>query len=111
MKFEFKGLPAVLVGVAIVGFLAFRIFAIHGELETEAADALRQHLTGAYASKMLSVTGGDLSEKGEALLELQEIEFVSIRGRGSTRDMIVRRMRTPSLIVLSLLVDPGKRSL
>jgi len=90
MTIRLRGWAAVLLILTVGGFFAFRTLVAHAELPGEAADALRLHLAGVYASKTLDDESSNLAEKAARLLDLRDIEFVSIRGRGTPDDMIVR---------------------
>lgn len=93
MKFQFKGIAAVLVIVAVIGFAAFSTRVARSDLDTGAATEVTRILASEYArTEMRSIAdAGELSKEAlESLLATQNVELASIKARGRPEHMIVR---------------------
>lgn len=94
-QLKLKGWSAIPVILVVLGFLGYRYFTIKTTLASEATDELRLRLQGEYASLLLQdLDPADLSRTGvdrrvQDLLDLEEIEFISVSSRG-TDPVIVR---------------------
>ena len=86
-----KGWAALIAIVLVGGFLAVKAFSAHSTLQSEAADLLKLQLAGEYASAHLSGESTDLATLGKNLLDLREIEFVSLRARGNPNETLIVR--------------------
>ncbi len=81
----------MIVVVLVANFRAER-----STLQTEAADELKLWVRGEYLSQGLhgidpeQMTEEELQEKGEELLSLSEVQFISISARGRGDDIVVK---------------------
>lgn len=95
MKFQLKGLSAVVAIVAVVGIAAFGTTTARADLDRGATEELTRVIGSGYArTKMRAIAAADPEkpalEEIEALFTLQNIEFTSIDARGRPSDMTVR---------------------
>lgn len=93
MEIRIKGVPALVLILAIGAFYVWRTTAARADLEQGAAQELRIWLRAEYARQYLS-----RAEEGQPLppaltdsiLAAQNITFPSIKARGTHNDMVVR---------------------
>ncbi len=98
IKIKLTGWKAVLVLVAVAGFLGYRYYALHTTVATEAADELRFWLAAEYMAAGLpaleqAVESGDAVAaeiQAQEILARERIEFTELSARGSPEDVVVR---------------------
>ncbi len=98
IKIKLTGWKAVLVLVAVAGFLGYRYHTLHTTVATEAADELRFWLAAEYMAAGLpaleqAVESGDAVAaeiQAQEILARERIEFTELSARGSPEDVVVR---------------------
>ncbi len=98
IKIKLTGWKAVLVIVAVAGFLGYRYYTLHTTVATEAADELRFWLAAEYMAAGLpaleqAVESGDAVAaeiQAQEILARERIEFTELSARGSPEDVVVR---------------------
>ena len=98
IKIKLTGWKAVLVLVAVAGFLGYRYHTLHTTVATEAADELRFWLAAEYMAAGLpaleqAVESGDAVAaeiQAQDILARERIEFTELSARGSPEDVVVR---------------------
>ncbi len=84
------GFKAVIVILALVGFVGFRFVSAKSSIETDAAQELKMWLQAEYTSRYLADDPEPDEETAAEILALTDIQFSEITGRGALDDMVVR---------------------
>lgn len=92
MHTRLKGLPAILLCVALAVFGGFRSLTAGADLEPQVAQELARRLGAEYVGQQLrGVAVEDLTPaKVDSVLASQNVTFASIDARGRRNDMVVR---------------------
>ena len=88
-NFKFKGWMAVPVLLLVIGFFAYKFFAIKSTLASEATQELKLQLQGEYTS--IGLKGIDIQKldrhrvdpRVQKLLDASKVEFVSVSSKGT----------------------------
>ena len=90
IKLRFTGFKAVIVILALGGFVGFRFVSAKASIETDAAQELKTWLQAEYASRYLADNPEPTEHTAGDVLALSNIDFIEITGRGALDDMVVR---------------------
>ena len=96
MEIKLKGWKAIAVLVVIAVVVVGKYRMERATLETGATEEIKLYLRGEYTSLVLKgvdtdrMTAEELQAKGEELLKLEDIQFTSVKARGSGDDIVVR---------------------
>lgn len=89
-QIRIKGLPAVLIIVALAVFAGFRLLRANTTLDTDGADVLRQWISAEYARYHLDRVELTDEERAVFLLATDSVEFSSLTARGRPDHTLVR---------------------
>ena len=90
MEIKLTGWKALLVVIALVGFLGFRYVTAVQALDTEGREMIEQWIAAEYQRYHLARTDISDEEKVALLLQTQSIELTSLQARGQPKHMSVR---------------------
>ena len=90
------GWKAVVVLVAIAGFVGFRWITARDALNTEGRQVLEEWIAMELIRPILADTARALGERGEAVLGASTVRIRSMSGRGPLENMVVKVELEPS---------------
>lgn len=89
-QIRIKGLPAVVIILALAAFAGFRLLQASTTLDGDGREVLRQWIAAEYARYQLARTDLTDEERVPLLLATDSVEFRSLSGRGRPDRTIVR---------------------
>ena len=81
MKVELNGKTAVVAVVVVLAILLFRVVTYDTKLPPEAEAVVKEVILSKYRAHWLARTDITDEQKAEKLLELDDIPFVSLKGK------------------------------
>jgi hypothetical protein len=90
MKVELNGKTAIVAVVIVVAIVLFRLVSYDTTLPPEAEAVVKEKILNDYRRHWLARTDITDEQKTDELLKLEDIPFVSIKGKGDKYERIVR---------------------
>lgn len=89
-QIRLKGLPAIVIILALAGFAGFRLLQANAALDDDGREVLRRWIAAEYSRYHLARTDVTDEERVPFLLASDSVEFISLSGRGRPDRTVVR---------------------